>query len=181
MEARIDTRPGQVAIVIGIDHKIQHVVPGIAASHPRNALRLRFQELLEQITGGYRVDVICEEAKHGVVSIAQALADRECIPYRNIEMPPELTLEDRAVTELFGVAYESIDIGFRVAKVVAKAILDLTDAAAGCGVGQPDYRFVGSMLFTETLVSLRSSSRSIRPSVNAEALEMMGYAHHLVL
>jgi hypothetical protein len=102
MEARIDTRPGQVAIVIGIDHKIQHVVPGIAASHPRNALRFRFQELLEQITGGYRVDVICEEAKHGVVSIAQAVADREGIPYRNIEMPPELR-KTQGIPELYTI------------------------------------------------------------------------------
>lgn len=90
METRTDHEPGQVAVVAGIDHKIQHVVPRIAANHPRNKLRFRFQEFLEQITGGYRVDVVCEEAKHGVVSIAQALADREGIPYRNIEMPPQV-------------------------------------------------------------------------------------------
>lgn len=90
METRIDLRPAQVAIVVGIDHKIQHFIPSIAASHPRNVLRFRFQEFLEQITGGYRVDVICEEAKHGVVSIAQTVADGACIPYREIEMPQEL-------------------------------------------------------------------------------------------
>jgi hypothetical protein len=90
MDTRIDLRPGQIAIVIGIDHKIQQVVPGIPLNHPRNAFRLRFEEFLKQTTCGSRVDVICEEAKHGTVSIAQALADREHIPYRNIEMPPEL-------------------------------------------------------------------------------------------
>jgi hypothetical protein len=90
MENRIDNRPGQVAVAVGIDRKIQQVVPRIAPNHPRNKLRFRFQEFLEQITGGYRLDVICEEAKYGVVSIAQAFADREGIPYRNIEMPPEV-------------------------------------------------------------------------------------------
>jgi hypothetical protein len=90
METRLDLRPGQVAIVIGVDHKIQHVVPHIGPNHPRNNLRLRFQEFLEQITGRYRLDVICEEAKHGVVSISQAFADLKGIPYRNIEMSPDV-------------------------------------------------------------------------------------------
>jgi hypothetical protein len=90
MESRIDQVPGQVAVVVGIDHKIQHVVPPIAPNHPRNKLRFRFQEFLEQITGGYRLNVVCEEAKHGVASIAQAFADREGIPYPNIEIPPEV-------------------------------------------------------------------------------------------
>jgi hypothetical protein len=93
MESRVDIRPGQVAVVIGIDHKIQHIIPNLAANHPRNALRFRFQEFLEQIAGGYRVDVICEEAKHGLVSIAQTVANREGVPYCNIEMPPELREE----------------------------------------------------------------------------------------
>jgi hypothetical protein len=102
METRIDLRPSQVAIVIGIDHKIQHLVAVLPPNHPRNALRFRFQEFLEEITGGYRVDVICEEAKHGVVSIAGAVANRESIPYRNIEMPPELR-KQLGISELYTV------------------------------------------------------------------------------
>ena len=90
MDTRIDLRPGQVAIVIGIDHKIQRFIPTLAANHPCNALRLRFRGLLEQITGGYRVDVIYEEAKRGAVSVAQTVADREHIPYRIIEPPRSL-------------------------------------------------------------------------------------------
>lgn len=33
--------------------------------------------------------MICEETKHGLVSIAEALAKKEGIRYVNIEMPPE--------------------------------------------------------------------------------------------
>jgi hypothetical protein len=37
--------------------------------------------------GVSQVDVICEEAKHGVESIAETVADREALRYRYIEMP----------------------------------------------------------------------------------------------
>jgi len=69
MEAKLDLRTGQVGIVIGV-------------------LRIRFQDFLGEITGGYRVDLICEEAKHGELSIAEQLAREEHIRYHNIEMPP---------------------------------------------------------------------------------------------
>jgi hypothetical protein len=62
METILNVRPGQVAIVIGVDHKIQHFVSGLAPNDPRTRLRLRFHDFLGEITGGYPVDVICEEA-----------------------------------------------------------------------------------------------------------------------
>jgi hypothetical protein len=93
METTLNLRPGQVAIVTGVDHTIQHYIDNLAANDPRNLLRLRFQDFLGQITGGYPVDVICEEAKHGRVSIAETLASREHIQYVNIEMSPERRAE----------------------------------------------------------------------------------------
>lgn len=89
METALNLRPSQVAIVIGVDHKIQHFIPGVAPSDPRTQLRLRLHAFLGEITGGYPVDVICEETQHGLVSIAEALAKKEGIRYVNIEMPPE--------------------------------------------------------------------------------------------
>jgi hypothetical protein len=86
-------RPYQVGIVVGVDHKIQHFVADIAPSDPRNVLRLRYLDFLRDITGRYPVDVICEEAKHGVESIAETLADSEALRYRNIEMPMQRRAE----------------------------------------------------------------------------------------
>jgi len=93
METTLDLRPYQVAVVIGVDHKIQHAISGIPSNDPRNLLRLRFHDFLGEITDGYPVDVICEEAKHGAESIAETLADRGRIRYRNIEMPPKRRAE----------------------------------------------------------------------------------------
>jgi len=89
----LDLRPYQLAIVVGVDREIQHFVQDNAASHPRNMMRLRFLDFLRDITGRYPVDVICEEAKHGVESIAETVADREGIPYKNIEMPMQRRAE----------------------------------------------------------------------------------------
>jgi hypothetical protein len=86
MDPLLDLRPYQLGIVVGVDHKIQHFVADIAPSDPRNILRLRYLDLLRDITGRYPVDVICEEAKHGLESIAETLANRGGIRYRNIEM-----------------------------------------------------------------------------------------------
>jgi hypothetical protein len=49
-------------------------------------LRLRFHDFLCEITGGYAVDLISEEAKYGQESIAETMANREHLRYRNIEM-----------------------------------------------------------------------------------------------
>jgi hypothetical protein len=86
METTLELGPYQ-AIVIGIDHKIQHFVQGIARSHSRNMLRLRFLSFLRDLTGRYPVDVICEESKLGLESIAETVAIQSAIRYRNIEMP----------------------------------------------------------------------------------------------
>lgn len=93
METTLDLRPYQLVIVIGVDHKIQHFIPGIAPNDPRTRLRLRFHAFLREITRRYPVDVICEEAKHGVESIAEMLAHREGLRYRNVEMTPERRTE----------------------------------------------------------------------------------------
>jgi len=82
----------RIAIVIGVDYKIQHFIPGLAPDDPRTLLRLRFHDFLREITR-YPVDVICEEAKHGLVSIAETVADREHILYCNIEIPPQRRAE----------------------------------------------------------------------------------------
>jgi hypothetical protein len=92
METTLDFRPYQIAIVVGIDHKIQHFVQDIAR-HPRNTLRLRFLDFLRDITGRYPVDVVCEEAQHGAESVAQTVADQERLRYRNIEMSPQRRAE----------------------------------------------------------------------------------------
>ena len=70
MATLANLRPGRVAIVVGIDHKIQYLIQDIPEDHPRNLLRLRFQDFLAETMGGYPVSVICEEAKHGMVSLA---------------------------------------------------------------------------------------------------------------
>jgi hypothetical protein len=95
MNPPLDIRPHQLAIVVGVDHKIQHFVEDIVPSDPRNKLRLRYLDFLRDLSGRYPVDVICEEVKHGAETIAQAVADLvERLRYRNIEMPqrrrPEL-------------------------------------------------------------------------------------------
>ena len=92
MQTDPDLRQYRIAIVIGIDSKIQHFIPGIAPDDPRTVLRLRFHDFLREITG-YPVDVICEEAKYGPVSVAETVADRKHIPYRNIEMSPQRRAE----------------------------------------------------------------------------------------
>jgi hypothetical protein len=95
MEALSNLRPYQVGIVVGVDHKIQHFVQGIAPSDPRNTLRLRYLDYVRDITRRYPVDLLCEEAKHGMESIAETVADREGIRYSNIEMPPRRRAELR--------------------------------------------------------------------------------------
>ena len=92
MKTDPDLRQYRIAIVIGVDYKIQHFIPGLAPDDSRTVLRLRFHDFLREITG-YPVDVICEEAKHGLASIAESVADREHIPYRNIEMSPQCRAE----------------------------------------------------------------------------------------
>jgi hypothetical protein len=92
MKTDPDLRQYRIAIVIGLDYKIQHFIPGIAPDDPRTLLRLRFHDFLREITG-YPVDVICEQAKDGLVSIAETVADRERIRYCNIEMPPQRRAE----------------------------------------------------------------------------------------
>jgi hypothetical protein len=86
MKTNTDLSQYRIAIVIGVDYKIQHFIPGLAPDDPRTVLRLRFHEFLQEITGFYPVDVICEEAKHGLVSTAETVADRGHLRYRNIEM-----------------------------------------------------------------------------------------------
>lgn len=93
MEASLDLRPFQLAIVLGVDHKIQHFIDGIAPDDPRTQLRLRFHAFLREITARYPVEVICEEAQHGEESIAETVADREHLRYRNIEMSPQRRAE----------------------------------------------------------------------------------------
>ena len=92
MKAELDPRQYRIAIVVGVNHKIQHFIPGLAPDDPRTVLRLRFHDFLREITG-YPVDVICEEAKHGLVSIAETVADREHLRYCNIEMSPQRRAE----------------------------------------------------------------------------------------
>jgi len=92
MKTDPDLRQYRIAIVIGVDYKIQRFIPGLAPDDPRTVLRLRFHDFLREITG-YPVDVICEEAKHGLASIAETVADRQHIPYRNIEMSPQRRAE----------------------------------------------------------------------------------------
>jgi hypothetical protein len=93
MDTTVDLRPNQVAIVIGVDHKIQHFIDDIALNDRRIVLRLRFRNFLREITGSNPVDLICEEAKHGAESIAETMADREHLRYRNIEMSPQRRAE----------------------------------------------------------------------------------------
>lgn len=92
MKAELDPRQYRIAIVVGVNHKIQHFIPGLAPDDPRTVLRLRFHDFLREITG-YPVDVICEETKHGLVSIAETVADREHLRYCNIEMSPQRRAE----------------------------------------------------------------------------------------
>jgi hypothetical protein len=92
MKAELDLDQYRIAIVVGVDQKIQRFIPGLAPDDPRTVLRLRFHDFLREITG-YPVDVICEETKHGLVSIAETVADREHIPYRNIELSPQRRAE----------------------------------------------------------------------------------------
>jgi hypothetical protein len=68
-------------------------VEDIAPSDPRNALRLRYLDFLRDLTGRYPVDVICEETKHGEESIAETIADREELRFRNIEVPMQRRAE----------------------------------------------------------------------------------------
>jgi|SRR5580704_5354083 hypothetical protein len=93
MEVELDFRPYQVGIVIGGDHKIQQLVQGVAPSDPRNTLRLRYLDFLRDFTRRYPVDVLCEEAKHGVESIAETVADQERLRYRNLEPPTQRRAE----------------------------------------------------------------------------------------
>jgi hypothetical protein len=92
MKTELDHRQYRIAIVIGVDYKIQHFIQGIAPDDPRTLLRLRFHDFLREITG-YPVDVICEETRHGLASIAETVADREHLRYCNIEMSPQRRAE----------------------------------------------------------------------------------------
>jgi hypothetical protein len=89
MEKLSNLRPYQVGIVVGVDHKIQRFVEDIAPSDPRNMLRLRFLDFLRDITRRCPVDAVCEESKLGAQSIAETVADREALRYRNINMPAQ--------------------------------------------------------------------------------------------
>jgi hypothetical protein len=81
-----DLRRYRTGIVIGVDRKIQHFIAGITPNGPRTLKRLRFHDFLREITGGYAVDVICKEGNYGLESIAETMANREHLRYRNIEM-----------------------------------------------------------------------------------------------
>jgi len=93
MDLTLDLQPYQLAIVVGVDHKVQHFIDGIAPDDPRIKFRLKFHDFLRGITGRHPVDVICEEAKHGAESIAEMVADREALRYRNIEVPMQRRAE----------------------------------------------------------------------------------------
>jgi hypothetical protein len=93
MEALSNLRPYEVGIVVGVDHKIQHFVQDLRPSDPRNKLRLRYLDFVRDFTRRYPVDVLCEEAKHGMESIAQTVADQERLRYRNIEIPTQRRAE----------------------------------------------------------------------------------------
>jgi hypothetical protein len=93
METLSNLRPYQVGIVVGVDAKIQFFLQDIAPSDPRNKLRLRYLDFVRDFTGRYPVDVICEEAKLGAESIAETVADREALRYRNIEVPMQRRAE----------------------------------------------------------------------------------------
>jgi hypothetical protein len=103
-----DLRQYRIAIVIGVHHKIQYFIPGLAPDDPRTLLRLQFHEFLREATF-YPVDVICEEANYGLVSIAETLADRENLRYRNIEMSPQLRAE-LGIPLLFTVDVPGLEI-----------------------------------------------------------------------
>jgi hypothetical protein len=92
MKTDADLRRYRIAIVIGVDHKIQYFIPGLAPDDPRTLLRLQFHEFLREATF-YPVDVICEEANYGLVSIAERVADREHLRYCNIEVSPQRRAE----------------------------------------------------------------------------------------
>jgi hypothetical protein len=92
MKTDSDLRQYRIAIVVGVDHKIQHFIPGVAPDDPRTVHRLRFHDFLREITG-YPVDVICEETKDGLTSIAETVAEREHIRYCNIEVSPQRRAE----------------------------------------------------------------------------------------
>jgi hypothetical protein len=93
MDATLDLRPYQLAIVLGVDHKVQHFIDGVAPSDPRNTLRLRYLDFVRDLNRRYPVDVICEEAKLGEESIAETVADREALRYGNIEVPMQRRAE----------------------------------------------------------------------------------------
>jgi hypothetical protein len=93
METTLDLHPYQVAIVIGFEPEIQYFAPGVAPNDPRTRLRLQFHDFLRDIIGRYPVDLICEEAKHGQETIAETVAEREPLRYRNIEMLPRRRAE----------------------------------------------------------------------------------------
>jgi hypothetical protein len=141
MEATVDLRPYQLAIVIGADQRIQYFVPGIAPNDPRTRLRLQFHDFLGEIIGKYPVDLICEQAQHGQESIAQTVAEREPLRYCNIEIPP------RRRTELgippLGTDIEGAEIAERDALLGFHMVHELLGAVAGaramiviCGVSQ---------------------------------------------
>ena len=93
MDPTLDLRPFQLAVAIGVDHKIQHFVEDIAPSDPRNKLRLRYLDFLRDLTGRYPVHVIYEETKLGEESIAETLADQGGLRFRNIQMPQQRRAE----------------------------------------------------------------------------------------
>jgi hypothetical protein len=119
-----------------VDREIQHFVQAIAPSHPRNMMRLRFLDFLRDLTGRYPVDVICEEAKYGVESIAETLAKKESIRYVNVEMPPKRLAE-------LGIPNYTVDLESEIpaeqkahwnAQREAHMIYELLGAVAGARV-----------------------------------------------
>src|SRR5690348_14752800 len=49
MKTDPDLRQYRIAIVIGVDYKIQRFIPGLAPDDPRTVLRLRFHDFLREI------------------------------------------------------------------------------------------------------------------------------------
>lgn len=111
---------------IGVDRKIQHFLAGIASNEPRTLLRLRFHDFLREITGGYAVDVICEEGKYGLASIAETMANRKNLRYRNIEMSLQ-RLAELGIPLLFTIDLSGAEIPAEKVKWNALRESDMVD------------------------------------------------------
>jgi len=138
MKTDPELRQYRIAIVIGVDYKIQHFIPGLAPDDPRTVLRLRFHDFLREITGFYPVDVICEETKHGLVSIAETVADRGHLRYCNLKMSPqrraELGIPLSFTTDVPGSDFPSEQTAKWNALRESHMVEGLVDAITGAGV-----------------------------------------------